>query len=455
MTIEPRDLRTLLRGVPPERLAEVVQKLPPAVADKIAKDWWFTARDEQLPPPGTWTYWTYLAGRGAGKTRSGAQWAIEQARTRPGSIGSLVAPTAGDIERVMVSGQSGIMASSPDDFRPRWIGSKNKVVWPNGSTANCFSAEEPERLRGPQANWAWCDELAAWKRLQETWDQLQFGLRLPPDPRCYISTTPRPLPLVKLLVGKWVEEGRAVVTRGSTYDNKANLSDKFFAEVISKYEGTRLGRQELQAAILEDVPGALWTLEQIDRDRIAVAPADMARIVVAIDPPATSGEKADECGICVAGRGSDSRGYVLADLTSHRDTPSQWASRAVRAYHEYKADRIVAEANNGGEMVQEVIRQVDSTVPVKLVYASRGKVTRAEPISALYEQGRVSHVGTFARLEDQMAAMTPDFDSKKMGYSPDRVDALVWAMTDLMPVFMADNSIFAPIQVGAERNNLL
>jgi phage terminase large subunit-like protein len=455
MTVDPRELRALLKGVPPERMKAVISSLPPSVAEQISKDWWFVARDAQLPPPGNWTYWTVLAGRGFGKTRTGTEWVKETARNNPGTVGHLVAPTAGDIERVMLYGPAGLITMAPDDFRPRYIGSKNKLIWPNGTVAFTFSAEEPERLRGPQCHWAWCDELAAWKRLMETWDQLQFGYRLVPTLGCVVTTTPRPLPVIKELVGKFKAQGFAVVTGGSTYDNKANLSEKFFREVVSKYEGTRLGRQELEAAILDDVPGALWTLTQIDGTRLPEATCDFERVVVAVDPPASSGEDADECGIVVAARGADKRGYVLADCSSHKETPQQWAARAVKAYHEYKADRIVAEANNGGEMVSAVILQVDPKVPVKLVHASRGKVTRAEPVSALYEQGRVSHVGTFAKLEDQMSAFTLDFDKKKMGYSPDRVDSLVWALTELMLGFIADNSIFAPVQVGAGPNNSL
>jgi phage terminase large subunit-like protein len=244
-----------------------------------------------------------------------------------------------------------------------------------------------------------------------------------------------------------------VITGGSTYDNRSNLSEKFFREVVTRYEGTRLGRQELEAAILEDVPGALWSLDMLDKTRVSERPADLQRIVVAVDPPVTSGESADECGIVVAALGRDKRGYVLADLTSHRESPAQWAARAVKAYHDFGADRMIAEVNNGGELVETVIRQIDPKISYRAVHASRGKVTRAEPISALYEQGRVSHAGTFPMLEDQMCSFTPDLDRSVMG-SPDRVDALVWGMTELMLNNMGDNSVGLPVQVSIGVGNL-
>jgi phage terminase large subunit-like protein len=409
--------------------------LSPEEAKALTTDWWMIGRDEQLPPATDWTYWAVIAGRGFGKTRTGAEWACDTARRNPGTIGHLVAPTAGDIEKVMLAGPSGILTISKPDFMPRYIGSKSKLIWPNGTIAYTFSAEEPDRLRGPQCHWSWCDELAAWKRLKDTWDQLQMGYRLEPTLGCIVTTTPRPLQIIKELLAK--NRSDVVVTRGSTYANRANLSAKFFQEVVTKYEGTRLGRQELNAEVLEDTPGALWVLDQIEKTRIEIQPPDLNRIVVAVDPPASSGENADECGIVVAGVDKHRRGYLLADRSSHRDTPFEWATKAVKAYHEFKADRIVAEVNNGGEMVEAIIRQVDASVSYTAVHASRGKVTRAEPVSALYEQGRISHVGNFSALEDQMCAFTADFDRSKMGYSPDRVDALVWAFTELL---IADNA---------------
>ena len=280
-------------------------------------------------------------------------------------------------------------------------------------------------MRGPQHDAAVCDELGSWSRA-ETWDMLQFGLRLGRNPRCLVATTPRPTKLIRELLAR---EGRdVVVTRGSTYENRANLAPGFFDQVIRKYEGTRLGRQELLAEVLEDTPGALWNRDALDQSRREHAPA-LLRIVVAIDPAATSGEDADETGIIVAGKDAGGHGHVLADL-SGRYSPADWAKAAISAYRTHRADRIVAEVNNGGEMVEATLRMVDPNVPFTAVRASRGKVTRAEPVAALYEQGRVHHVGAFPDLEDQMCGFTTDFDRQRAGYSPDRVDALVWALTD-------------------------
>jgi predicted phage terminase large subunit-like protein len=300
-----------------------------------------------------------------------------------------------------------------------------------------FSAEEPERLRGPQHDAAVCDELGSWGR-PDTWDMLQFGLRLGRNPRCLVATTPRPTKLIRELLAR---EGRdVVVTRGSTYENRANLAPGFFDQVIRKYEGTRLGRQELLAEVLEDTPGALWNRDQLDRCRQGRPPA-LQRVVVAIDPAATSGEDADETGIVIAGKDSDGHGYVLADL-SGRYSPADWAQRAIAAYRTHKADRIVAEVNNGGDMVEATLRMVDPNIPFTAVHASRGKVVRAEPAAALYEQHRVHHVGVFPELEDQMCGFTTDFDRQRAGYSPDRVDALVWALSDLLVNPMKSEGIF-------------
>ena len=340
---------------------------------------------------------------------------------------ALIAATAADARDVLVEGQSGILAVAPPWFRPVYESSKRRLTWPNGAMATTFSAEEPERLRGPQHDAAVCDELGAWSH-PETWDMLQFGLRLGGNPRCLVATTPRPTKLIRELLAR---EGRDVaVTRGSTYENRANLACGFFDQVIRKYEGTRLGRQELNAELLEDTPGALWSHGIIDAARQAAAP-NLARIVVAIDPAASSGEDADETGIVVVGKDTQGHGYVLADA-SGKHQPIEWAKIALAAYRAHHADRIVAERNNGGAMVEATIRMVDTNVPVTTVWASRGKVARAEPVSALYEQGRVHHIGAFPQLEDQMCAFTPDFDRASAGYSPDRVDALVWGLTELL-----------------------
>lgn len=337
----------------------------------------------------------------------------------------------------MVEGESGILAASPPWFRPKWepsYGDAGRLIWPNGSVAIGYSAEIPQSLRGPQHHWGWCDELAAWRRMQAAWNMYRLGLRLGKQPRTCITTTPTPAALIKELVSdrRIGLDGQPLVrvVRGSTYANAAHLADDFLAELRDKYEGTRLGRQELDGEILLDKPGALWTLRQLEEARADQLP-DMQRIVVAIDPPISSLEGADECGIVVAGLGSDGHGYVLADLSEPGMDPAQWARKAADAYYAHGADRIVAESNQGGEMVGQVIRQVDPNLPVKLVTATRGKYLRAEPVSALYAQARVHHAGVFKALEDQMCDFTPDFDRTKNG-SPDRLDALVWAITELM-----------------------
>jgi predicted phage terminase large subunit-like protein len=384
--------------------------------------WRSIARPDQLAPPGDWRVWLILAGRGWGKTRTGAEWVIEQVRDKGRKRIALVGATAADTRDVMIEGESGILSCAPDDFRPTFEPSKRRLTFPNGAICTSYSADEPNRLRGPQHDGAWCDEPAAWK-YAETWDMLMFGLRLGDNPQALATTTPRPIRLIRELI----EDSTTAITRGSTYDNRANLAPQFLDQIIKKYEGTRLGRQELAGELLDDVPGALWSRAMIDGLRRDAAP-ELQRVVVAIDPAVTSGEDSDETGIVVAGRGVDGRGYVLADRTC-RMTAKGWANRAVQAYEEFEADMIVAEVNNGGDLVREVIQAVNKHVPYKAVHASRGKRVRAEPISALYEKGEVFHVGKgFPDLEDQMCQFTPD------GYdgSPDRVDALVWALTEIM-----------------------
>lgn len=416
------------------------------LVDALENSWPAVARQNQLPPPGDWwQVWLLLAGRGFGKTRVLAEWACEQAASGQASRIALVAATAADARDVLVEGQSGILAVAPPGFRPIYEPSKRRLTWPNGAIATTFSAEEPDRLRGPQHGAAVCDELGSWSR-PEAWDMLQFGLRLGRKPRCLVATTPRPTKLIRELLAR---EGRdVVVTRGSTYENRANLAPGFFDQVIRKYEGTRLGRQELNAELLDDTPGALWSPAIIDAARQAAAPS-LARIVVAIDPAATSGEDADETGLVVVGKDNQGHGYVLADA-SGKYQPIEWAKAAVAAYRAHRADRIVAERNNGGDMVAATIRMVDPNVPVTTVWASRGKVTRAEPISALYERGRMHHVGTFPQLEDQMTNFTSDFDRRAAGYSPDRLDALVWAATELLVQPMAGYAIFEVYRRRAE-----
>ncbi len=358
-----------------------------------------------------------MAGRGFGKTRTLCEWAHRRAMDRPGSRGAMVAATAADVRDVLVEGESGLLAITPPWERPAYEPSKRRVTWPNGSQATLFSADVPERLRGPQYHWAVADELAVW-RYEEAWDMLQLGVRLGDDPRIVVGTTPRPTPTVRALLN----DPETVVTRGSTYANAANLAPRFLARIRAQYEGTRLGRQEIEGELLEDTPGALWSLALIESTRAREAP-ELYRVVVGVDPSATS--PGDEAGIIVAGLASNGHAYVLGDA-SLQGSPNEWGSAAVKAYHQYEADRLVAEVNNGGEMVELTIRTVDDRVSYKPVYASRGKRTRAEPVSALYEQGKVHHVGALAQLEDEMCHWVPGDPS------PNRMDALVWTLTELM-----------------------
>lgn len=384
-------------------------------------DWSRRARPDQQPPSGAWRTWLILAGRGWGKTRTGAEWVRSIVSAGRARRVALVARTAADVRDVIVEGESGILAISPSHERPTWEPSRRRLTWPNGAIATTYSAEEPDQLRGPQCDSAWCDELAAWN-YPEAWDQLQMGLRLGDDPRVVVTTTPRPTDLVRALAASPTTR----VTRGRTLDNVRNLAPGVVEALTARYGGTRLGRQELDGEILDDAPGALWRLAMFDASRVDAAPT-MRRVVVAIDPAVTAHEGSDETGLIVAGLGLDGRAYVLEDLSGVFPA-EQWARRAVEAYRRHRADRIVAEVNQGGDLVASVLRAVDRAVPVAQVRATRGKALRAEPVAALYEQGRVSHVGLLARLEDQCVSWDPASDSR----SPDRLDALVWALTDLV-----------------------
>jgi len=423
-------LAASLASLPEAQRLKVLADLTDEEAAALEYDWQFWARPNQLAPIGDWQTWLLLAGRGFGKTRTGAEWVRDKATSGKFGRIALVAPTASDARDVLVEGESGILAISPPWFRPHYEPSKRRLTWPNGALATTYSADEPERLRGPQHDAAWCDELGSW-RYPDAWDMLMFGLRLGPNPQSCVTTTPKPVKLVKDLL---VDSG-TTITRGSTYDNKANLSPKFLSKIIKKYEGTRLGRQELYAELLEDMPGALWNRKMIDDLRVGGPTGkpvpEMRRIVVAIDPATSTNEGSDETGIVVAGLGFDNHGYVWEDR-SGAYSPDGWAREAVAQYHNRKADRIVAEINQGGDMVESTVRVVDRNVSYKGVHATKGKAVRAEPVAALYEQGRIHHIGAFPVLEDQMCGFTVDFDRKAMGYSPDRMDALVWAFTELM-----------------------
>jgi len=416
-----------LQALESDAVAEWRRRLGRRRKDRLLRDWRFWARPEQVLPAGDWVYWLILAGRGAGKTRAGAEAVREWVKTN--RYVNLIGATADDARDVMVFGESGVLACCAADERPRYLRSSARLDWPNGASSLVFSAEEPDRLRGKQHMKLWCDELAAWRR-PETFDQALLGLRLGAAPQAVITTTPRPIPIIRDLLA----DKDAVVSRGSTFDNRANLAPAFLAQIAARYEGLAIGRQELYAELLEQTPGALWTRALIDRGRIAgdAAPRDFAEIVVGVDPPATTGARADECGIVVAARTPNGAIYVLADLSSQGDSPAGWAARVVSAYRAWRANRVVAEVNNGGAMVAEVLRQCEANLPVRAVIATRGKFLRAEPVAAAYERGLVHHVGAFARLEDQLCALTPDFDARVAGFSPDRADALVWAIADLI-----------------------
>lgn len=362
----------------------------------------------------------------------GAEWIREKAREYPGCRIALVAETAADARDVMIKGDSGLLSVDPTLTEDDWSPTNRCLTWPNGSRAFTYNGTTPDQLRGPQHHFAWVDELAKFEYMQEAWDQLQFGLRLGEHPQCLVTTTPRPLPLIKKLMGR---EGEGVyVTRGATIDNMANLAKSTVNELYERYGGTRLGRQELEGEILEDIPGALWTRECLDSARLKEAPEDLERILVAVDPAASSNEGSDEHGIVVVGFARDKdgygRGYVLEDA-SMKGTPEEWGRRVVYMYRKWQADKVIAEKNNGGEMVEHVIKTADRSVPIKLVHATRGKIVRAEPISALYEQGRVHHVGSFDKLEDQMCMFSVDNVRNSSTGSPDRVDALVWGLTEI------------------------
>lgn len=379
------------------------------------------ARPAQQPPPGAWQYWLLKAGRGFGKTRVGSEWTIKLAREFPGCRMGLIARTAADTRDVMVEGESGILAVSSEGFMPAYEPSKRRLTWPNGSQASLFSSEKPDQLRGPQHHFVWADELATWK-YPETWDMAMFGLRLGQFPQALITTTPRPVKIIKALV----KDPACVVTGGSSYENRDNLAPAFFDSIIKKYEGTRLGRQELNAEILEDNPGALWNMETIENLRVPKAP-QLTRVVTGVDPAVSSSEDADETGIIAAGMAATGHYYVIADA-SLQGSPLEWGRAVVRTHHEQKGDRVIGETNNGGDLVEMNLRRVDQSIPFKAVHASRGKAIRAEPIAALYEQGKVHHVGTFPQLEDQMCEWDPALTNQR---SPDRMDALVWALTEL------------------------
>jgi phage terminase large subunit-like protein len=409
-------LAELLSLRPESERQAFLSSLPTDEAAALEHYWPFWARPAQLAPSGSWRTWLILAGRGFGKTRTGAEWVRESVKTYP--LVNMIAATADDARDIMIEGESGILAICPETERPEYQASKRRLEWPNGARSLIFTADEPERLRGKQHMRLWADELASW-RYPESWDQAMFGLRLGADPRAVVTTTPKPTEIIQRLL----KDPDVAVTRGSTYDNRANLAPAFFQQIITRYEGTRLGRQELNAELLLDVPGALFMRDDIEHYR-TVRPPQQQRIVVGVDP--SGGANAQ--GIVVAGVGVDGRGYCFDDRTV-TTTPEGWGRAVVAAYHAYHANYVVAEVNYGGDMVTHVISTIDPRVPVKLVRASRGKAQRAEPVAALMSQGRISHVGQrLSALEEELCTWEPGVST----WSPNRLDAYVWAFTELL-----------------------
>jgi phage terminase large subunit-like protein len=409
----------------PDNRALFLAMLNETEIDTFTCFWDFFLHQHQEPPSGDWTTWLVLGGRGAGKTRTGAEWVREIARGRRAlSPIALIGETEHDAREVMVEGVSGLLAVHQRGERPTWIPSRRRLEWPSGAVAQIFSAEDPESLRGPQFAAAWCDELAKWRYAEATFDMLQFGLRLGERPRQVITTTPRPIALLKRLMA----DPATALSRAGTVRNACHLAPAFLDAVVARYAGTRLGRQEIDGEIVDERPDALWTRAAIEACRVA-APPELVRIVVAVDPPASASKGADACGLVAAGRSADGTIYVIADETAGGLSPQAWSRRAIGLWRRLDADALVAEVNQGGDMVRTVIGQADPSVPVTAVHARKGKWLRAEPVALLYEQGKVKHAGTFPALEDEMC----DFglDGLSSGRSPDRLDALVHAVTAL------------------------
>ena len=416
-------LRENLQRLSPEMQARYLDSLDDDERGALDSYWEVFAHGHQQAPRWDWTTWLLIGGRGAGKTRAGALWVKHIAQARLGPI-ALVGETEHDVREVMIEGVSGLLAAHAPQERPEWISSRRRLEWNSGVYAQAFSAEDPDSLRGPQFAAAWCDELAKWKRAQDAFDMLQFALRLGERPRQVITTTPRPIALIKRLV----KDDKTAVTRAPTIANARHLAPAFFDAVISRYHGTRLGRQELDGEIIEERADALWSRALIESCRVGAAPP-LHRIVVAVDPPASSTKGADACGLVAAGLAEDGLIYVIADETAAGLTPAGWARRAIALWRRLQADALVVEVNQGGDMVRAVIGEADADVPVHSVRANKGKWLRAEPVAALYEQGRVKLAGAFPALEDEMC----DFglDGLSSGRSPDRLDAMVWAVTAL------------------------
>ncbi|PEQ14134.1 ATP-binding protein [Novosphingobium sp. PC22D] len=423
-------LAFLLKLEPADRKRELAT-LSEAEQAELETHWRLWARVQQLPPPGDWRTWLIMAGRGFGKTRAGAEWVRHVAEADPRARIALVGSALGEVRAVMIEGESGILQVSPPGRRPAFEPSLRRLSWPNGARAWLYSAGEPETLRGPQHSHAWCDEIAKWEnagnRAEMAWDNLLLGLRLGERPRVVATTTPRAVPLLRRLLAAPTEE--VAVTRGGTKDNADNLPAHFIADVRGSLAGSLMARQELDGELLEDVPGALWTRGMLETGRVREAPPAV-RVAIGVDPPASSG--GDACGIVACALAGDGIAYVLADASVENASPERWARAVAAAANAWSADRVVVEANQGGDMVASVLRAAEVSLPLRLVHASRGKSARAEPVAALYETGRARHAGTFPLLEDQLCGLIAGGGYQGPGRSPDRADALVWALTELM-----------------------
>lgn len=422
-------LRFLLALNEKERLARLDQ-LNDEERKEFRTHWRLWARCSQLAPDSAWRTWLVMAGRGFGKTRAGAEWVRSIVETNPEARIALIGDSFGEARSVMVEGESGLLAISPPGRRPTFEPSLRRIIWPNGAQAMLYSAQEPEAMRGPQHSHAWCDEIAKWDNVNgkaiACWDNLLMGLRLGEDPRVLATTTPRAVPLLQRLLG---EDG-VEITHGKTEDNLANLPARFVTAMRGSYGNSLLGRQELDGELITDLPGALWTRALLEHCREVSASSLSVRTVIGVDPPASAG--GDACGIIVCARGEDGVARVLADASVTKPSPERWARAVAETARAWNADRVVAEANQGGAMVESVLRAADIALPLRLVHARSGKSARAEPVAALYEAGRVRHAGMFPLLEDELCGLIAGGSYQGPGRSPDRADALVWALTELM-----------------------
>ena len=413
----------LIASMPSMRRKQLLRDLNLNQLEVIQRDWNFWARQSQLPPKGKWRTWAFLGGRGAGKTRAASEWIVEKVEMGQAHSIALIGPTFQDVRDIMVEGHSGIINIAKDDFKPKFEPSNRRLIWPNGAKALLFSAEVPDSLRGPQFDLAWGDEFAAWPDGDEVMDVLLPALRLGENPQIMITTTPKPVPWVK----KLFENNNCVITQSSTHENAANLSDGIIEEMENRWQNSIWARQELLGEMIDDPQGALWSRIDIKNARAKPAPSEFDKIIIAVDPPAMSGKNADACGIIVAGS-IGNEAFVLADLTTQGLAPNEWAKVIADAYNQFEANLILAEANQGGEMVRTIISLSSPQAMVHLVHAKAAKRTRAEPVALLYSRGLIGHLAHFPALEDEMCR----FGSKDFNHSPDRVDALVWAISHLL-----------------------